>query len=153
MGKITKRNFSSKDFEDMKIKLTERFGKEANDNDIIWGLLNQKLIKSHSLHDQKMVHWEMARFLFEEGKNPNKMLKEVSKYQLRKFKDSGLKMKVRIDCAGSKNNSCKECQKLNDKIYTIKKALEDMPLPCKNCTYDTNKNGFSWCRCMWVAEI
>ena len=149
--KISHYGFNENHYRDEEKRLNQNF--KPNPKDIIWSLLNKLLLNSNSLDEQKMTYWEMARFLFEEGKDPNKMLKESNRCQLKKFQDSGLKIKVRIDCVGSQNNSCEKCQKQNNKIYTIEKALKEMPLPCESCTHDTSKNGFSWCRCMWVAEL
>ena len=50
-------------------------------------------------------------------------------------------------------NSCEACRKLDGKVFTIEKALEEMPIPVIECTtnmYDKNR-GF--CRCCYIVVI
>lgn len=145
---ITENDFLKKQEE-----LTKKLKSKAKNSDVVWDLLNQQLLRAQSIHERKIVYLNMARFLYEEGKNPYDFLKEVAKCDLLRFKESGLKIKVKINSCGSQNNSCKECQILDGKVFTIDDALREMPIPNKKCTYDKNKGGFPWCRCLWSVEI
>ena len=146
-------NFGIKDndFINKRIELSKTFGKEAKSTDVIWGLFNELILKTKDLNSLKMIYYEMALFLNKEGKDCFSVLQQSAKMELMKFKQEGFVKKVRILTAGE--DSCEACRRLENKVFTIKEALEKMPIPCKDCTrklYD-EKRGF--CRCCYVAEV
>jgi len=151
LKKISYLGITTNDFLEQQRVLTKRFNLKARGTDVIWGLLNQQISIKRDMSSRKIIYFEMARFIYEEGKNPYELLKEASKCELLKYKESGVVSKVKINSCG--DLSCKECQKLNGKTYLVEKALEEMPVPCKDCDNDKNKNGFPWCRCRWVGEL
>jgi len=140
----------NKQFEKEKKKLSKRFNKEASDIDTLWSLFNLLLIKyAGDYHTSKMIYYEMALFLDDEGRNSIQMGEASRKMELTGLKQQGIK-KVKI-CASK--NGCKECQKQNEKTYLIDDALEKMPLPIKKCTHHLHNDKFGFCRCCWLGVI
>jgi hypothetical protein len=142
--------FNAEDYTKMKEQLKKQFGHDPSPRDVVWGIFNRKIMESKSYQEIKYIYNNMARFLFEEGKDHYNLLKKSNECNLLHFKKTKLIAKVIIDAIP---NSCKECQKLNGNIYTIKEALEKMPIPCKECNHDNNEGGFGWCRCMWQPHF
>jgi len=139
-------NITNKQFEKEKKEISKRFKKEASDGDVIWSLFN-KLVSNHINDFAKLSHiyFEMALFMKEEGKNPYDMKCQSTKMQLLDFKQRGVKKVRWVASHGSR--TCKKCERLNNKIYSIEKALKEIHLPLKDC-----KNLEDGCRCMWVAS-
>lgn len=95
---------------------------EANKIDVEWNRRNQ------SARDKKRI--EIAE-----------SLQKSRKGSLLGYKSMGVKT-VRILSAG--NSSCSKCSELNGKIFTIDEALEQMPIPVRNCD-----NVYGYCRCLY----
>ena len=77
-------------------------------------------------------------------------LKQASYFQLIELKQSRLAPEVEImGC----DNACPACQDLIGRIYTIDQALEQMPLPCANCTTSTFHGLPGYCRCSWAVAV
>jgi hypothetical protein len=133
-------------------KLSKKFGKTASENDAIWSIFNQLLIKNiNNLYKTKTLYFEMGLFLDFEGKNPNQMLEQSHRIELLELKEKGHIKRVKVLTAGKA--SCKDCQKLVGKIFDINDALEKMPLPVKNCSHYNYNKKFGWCRCLWIPVI
>ena len=140
---------TEKDFRIHKDKLSKRFGREASDRDVIWSLFNQLLTKIKDLHSLKMIYFEMALFLNEEGKDCFAVRQQSVKMELLRYKQEAHAKKIRIGIA---KDSCEVCQRLGNKVFTIEEALEKMPIPCKECTHKLYDKKRGWCRCFYVAE-
>lgn len=99
------------------------------------------------LSDKKMLYHSMAVALEAEGnENFIQYLKESYRCELLYLKENSVK-KVRISGA----MDFPVCRKMNDKVFTINAALEQMPLPnprCKN--YRNSDTGF--CMCIYSPE-
>lgn len=81
--------------------------------------------------------------------------KDSEKYAhstLRRYQKSGVK-RVKISSAGEA--SCPACREQSGKVYLIEDALKEMPIPCKNCTFDLHggRTSIGWCRCVYIAEL
>jgi hypothetical protein len=131
-------------------ELSKNFKKEAPMGDVFWGVFNGLILKfAHDLHTQKMIHYSMALFLNDEGKDPYHSLWASAHDGLLYLKERGEHLgykKVKI----LSTKGCEYCEKMGGKIYTIEKALKEMPIPAKRCTHKLNgKRGF--CRCIWVS--
>ncbi len=55
-------------------------------------------------------------------------------------------LKVEVSSA---DNSCENCKKQNGKIYLIRDAIRNNPLPCKDC----NNEKYGYCRCTYLPVI
>ena len=51
------------------------------------------------------------------------------------------------------DQSCKNCRRLENKIFKISDALKLMPLPCKDCTYPLYDEDKGFCRCSYSPKI
>ena len=103
------------------------------------------------LHKRKMEHYEKAIELSQKGKDPLRELRLASKMALLNYKKAGFKKVRWVASYGSR--TCKKCTSLNGKIYSIEKALKDMPLPLKDCKNFMNSPKYGFCRCCWVPVI
>ena len=151
LSNLEQYGITKNDFVIRKDKLSKKFAQEASDRDVIWSIFNELLTKIRDLHSLKMIYYEMALFLNEEGKDCFTVLQQSAKMELMKFKQEGFFKKVRILTAGE--DSCEACQRLKDTVFTIEEALEKMPIPCKECTHKLYDEKRGFCRCCYVAEI
>ena len=139
------------DFEIAKAQLYEKLKQEPSTQDVIWSLFHQLIEKNkNDFYKLKMIYYEMALYLNEQGKDCSTELQLSHKMQLMMYKKVGIKIVKILTCG---TGSCEQCRLLQDTSYTIKEALEKMPIPPKNCTnkmYDENQ-GF--CRCCYVASF
>jgi hypothetical protein len=146
---------SDNDFESHREMLRERFGQEPGDGDVVWSLFHKALdgsMKSGDLQELKVLYFEMALFLYQEGREFFHLLEQSRKMQLTEYKKGGWVEKVSIITAG--DASCEACQKLDGKVFTVDEALDQMPIPCKECTFDFRGTGQSgWCRCLYGAVV
>jgi len=137
----------------MEEELTKKFGFEPNSRDIIWSYYNKLVSKNAGNYQNlKSLYYSMALMLNKEKKDCFHLLQLAQKMELLDYEKSGFIKKVVIRTAGE-GNACDNCLKLHNKTFTIKDALEKMPLPNKDCThvlYDENR-GF--CRCIYVSGI
>lgn len=130
--------------------LAERFGKEPGVHDIVWSIFNELLLRTTDFQDQKSLHYSMALFLADEGRDPYRMLQQASRAELMHYKNSGAIDKVKILASG---NGCAECESLGGTILDIDQALNEMPIPNKECTYKSFSKKHSFCRCCYVAHF
>lgn len=130
-------------------QLAKKFGKEPSENDVIWSLFNQSITKTGVLQNLKMIYYDMALFLNEEGRNFFHILQQSRKMELMYYKKMGIK-RVQIRTA---SNSCDYCKQLTDSIFTIDDAFTNMPIPCSECTYVLKKGKSGFCRCCYVAYV
>jgi len=142
---------SEKEIEQQRNILKTRFGSEPSARDIAWGALNNRLLRESDLHMHKMITFALAQIAYENGEPFIHLLKQVSKYELLRYKqqfiDSGLdSVKIAGGC-------CPACDADNGRVYTIKEALEIMPIPHSNCSYSYNNLRPGWCTCRWVASF
>ena len=145
LKKLKEYGFTEKDFNSSKKELTKQFGKEAPDSDVIWGLFNKAILKNiNNYFELSGIYSDMASFLELENRSKADILgfqQEAHKAKLFHYKRLG-KDKVRCVATLGSQHLCKECEKLNGKIFTIEESLKNMPIPnkCKN----------KLCRCCYV---
>lgn len=120
-----------------------KYGIENNNNDVVWSLFNELLIKNANKVDKlRMIYYTMAVLLHQEGKDNFKLLQLNAKATLDSFQLSNLEFKVQIvGCS----DSCEACKKLNGKIISMEEAYL-LPIPCRECTH---RIGF--CRCFYCS--
>jgi len=126
-------------------ELGRKFGKPPTPRDVVWGVLNDRLVTSLGRGDwgeAKMIYFEQALILHKEGRDFFRLLQEGKRCELRSYQSQGVK---RVEVLAG---SCEKCKHLNGKVFTIKEALDTMPIPVKECE---NQNG--WCRCDWLPII
>lgn len=153
LNKLSAYGITEKDFNNYKDRLSKKFGFEASLRDVVRTILNDlilKISKKKDLHDLKMLYYEMALFLNDEGADSFRYLQEAAKLELMLLKKEGIIKKVSILSAG---DACPTCQKLDGKKFTVDKALNEMPIPVKNCTFKFDNDKPNFCRCSYLAEL
>ncbi len=133
----------------VKKDMTKSLGCEPNFIDVLKSTLEHYLgiIKTLSLHEKKMKYYSMAIIMNENNQESFSYLQQSAKMNLLSLKEHGYTEEVELS-----GGSCPSCQKLKGKILTIDEALEQMPIPNKNCShvlYD-EKRGF--CRCEYYPS-
>lgn len=146
---------SEKEFTQAKTALENELHQPTSTYDVIWKLANAKLLslmKRSEYQELSMMYWRMAYYAYEEDKSFIHLQQEANKCKLLEYRRRKIISKVTILTAG-KGNACEQCIKLEGKVYTIEKALKEMPIPHKNCTFGPNNNKVGWCRCSYNAII
>lgn len=147
MKRLNLYGLADEDFDLIKEKLSKRFNKDASDGDVIWGLFQKLATGTTDLQKLKGLYYEKALFLNDEGRDCFSQLQQSAKIELHYLKKDGSADKVEICSTGG----CKACKKLDGKIFTIKEALDKMPIPCRECSYKFRiKDNFGFCRCEYV---
>ncbi|MDH4208892.1 MAG: hypothetical protein OEV76_08455 [Anaerolineae bacterium] len=141
---------SEQDFDRQGETLRERFRQEPGDGDVIWSMFNEALhraMKGSDSQQLKMLYFDMALFLYEEGRAFFDILQQSRKMELTGFKEAGWAEKVFVITAG--DASCEVCQKLAGKVFKLDQALDEMPIPNKACTHALLPGKPGWCRCLY----
>lgn len=144
LRKFKQYGITENDFKKHQISIVGKTNSDSNDFDIIKSIYNEVISKNNDYHTLKMIHYQMALYLNEEGKNHFRILQEASRMELLNFKQRGVN-NVTIITAGEQ--SCQACQKQENKIFTIDDAIQKMPIPCKKCSYQLYKDRKGFCRC------
>lgn len=112
-------------------------------------LENEKFetVKKRDWHSVKMIALEQATFLEKEKKDSFTLRKEAAKYEIYENQEVCETLGCKLEILAGPD-SCDICKKQEGKTYSIKEALEKMPIPHKDCNH---KIGF--CRCCWVTDI
>lgn len=148
---LRKHRLSKKDYENVAKGLSQKWGKEPDQRDVLWGLLNTLIISRSNLQEKATIYGEMAHFLDEEGKDFSAVLQEHHRMVLLDLKQSGY-TKVKIKFSGKLPGiGCNACKAQNGDAYPIEQALAEMPLPCKDCdSILGGRKGF--CRCFYQCD-
>jgi len=115
--------------------------------------LNELIIKhANDYYILSRLYYELAFIANKEKKEFFHLLQKSMEMTLKDIQKDRVIEKVGIIAAGY-DDLCEECSKLDGKIFSIKEALKQMPIPNRNCTtsIDGGKRGF--CRCVYVAHI
>lgn len=136
-----------KRFDYYKKSKIKKLGYESNYIDLIKGIFEDQIKEIKDLHYKKMQYYSMAIIMNKNEQESFYYLQKSAKIYLQKLKKEGYTEEVELI-----GGSCSSCQKLKGKILTIDEALEQMPIPNKNCShvlYD-EKRGF--CRCEYYPS-
>ncbi|WP_041331004.1 hypothetical protein [Dehalococcoides mccartyi] len=114
--------------------------------DVAWGILNKKksnYIKKNDLQSASTITWQMARLRYEQGNEWFSLMQQSHQELLKSYYNERFYSKVQI-LSASNDTTCAKCKALNGKTYTIKEAIEKMPLPVEGC---------EWCRCTYMPIL
>ena len=142
-------------------KLSRQFGQVVQLGDVFWQIMNDRVReamkkpRTDAAQQLPIFYRQMACFLYEEGRDHLRLSQEAQKWVLMAWQDQMEKellardlLRVQVITCGEQ--SCEECKKLAEAKFTIEEALEQMPLPVKNCTHDPVKpSARGWCRCCY----
>lgn len=123
-------------------------GNKANYPDLtlsVAHVLLQKFMRSGRYKDNAQIYFRMARMYQQEGRDFIMLLEEGYRMELyvieKQMKELGFPYEIVIITRGL--DACPVCGEYKGKRFTLKQALEEMPLPVKGCT---NELG---CRCFY----
>jgi DNA-directed RNA polymerase subunit RPC12/RpoP len=151
LRKLSEYGITEEYFLEKKKTALEKSGYVSRDRDIIWGIFNELLLKNlDDFHKLKMINYQMAIFLNEEDRDCFPLLREAAKWELLQMKKHGIE---KVEILTGREKSCKACQKLDGKVFSIDDALEKTPIPCKDCTFKLFGKNKNFCRCMYVAKV
>jgi|Deesub1362A_J573_1020465.scaffolds.fasta_scaffold02704_6 hypothetical protein len=153
MENLKVHGLTSKDFWRKEKELVQKFGRRPSYRDVLWALYNEAITRTTDLRNLSLLYSGMAWFVCREGKDPFPLLQQSQKMDLL-YKQSHYgeihPLMVEISTCP---DACPECQKLNRTTYTIQEALEEMPLPNKNCSYKGHGQEYPFCRCQYLVYI
>jgi len=129
--------YSRKKFDKRKSDYTKKHGVTLNNRDAVWSILNDlldKYTKSSDLSKVQSVQFCMAKFLKEKEEDPYIQLREQGKTRLIQLKSDNCN-RVKICLSKRKNDPvpCEICRVLENKEYSVDRALAELPLPPQEC--------------------
>lgn len=138
---------TKKDFNNEKNRLSIGNKLEVNSVDVCLSLYDKLIQHTKDLSLLKLIYFEKAFLIYNIGGDFFEDLQMSAKMELTAYKQQGIKKVSVLTCG---NASCPECQKLSGKVYTIDKALEEKPVPCKACSFKLYEGRNGWCRCQYT---
>jgi predicted Zn-ribbon and HTH transcriptional regulator len=132
-----------KEFEQYKVDYYKKFGERYND--FLWSLYNSKLneeAKVQEFSHMGVLYYLMADIVKDKPAQYLDIMKRAKGMDIYNYTYSGVKLAIGTIPT---NDSCENCKKLSEKIFTIKEALKILPLPHENCTHPQG------CRCIYSA--
>jgi hypothetical protein len=138
--------FTEEEYRAVAEELAYKFKEPPSISDVVWGIISEKQLaamKKGNWGQLQFLYWHQARLLFETGQDFFLLRQESAKCELRRYQAMDLFSKVEIYTPG---DACSKCKALHGKIFTIKEALETMPIPVKDCEN-------IWCLCIYLPII
>ena len=134
---------------------TKKIGHVPKATDVVWQLMNDRVRETVDHHQLKMIYFQMALFLKEEGKDFLATKQESTRAELNGWQNAaekGLidwrKTRLRVITCGAA--SCNACRTLEGATFTYSEALNQMPIPVRDCTHDLTEGSHrGWCRCCY----
>jgi hypothetical protein len=139
------------DFELHRERLRTRFGQVSSDGDVVWSLFQDALercMKCGNVLELGTLYFDMARFLYDEERDFSIPLQQYQRMELLYYKQKGFTGKLQIHVRYS---CCETCRRLEGQTYTLDEAMEQMPIPCKECTFALHGGRPGWCRCQYTV--
>ena len=118
--------------------LTQDWGRGASAGDAAWRLLNELGVTTPDHHSRGMIYFQMARYLWEDGRDHLAMARESRKMELlnweKAVRNGLLHDSVRVVVITCGEMSCPACQTLAGREFTLKLALAQSPIPVPDPT-------------------
>ncbi|MCX6829583.1 MAG: hypothetical protein NT002_09925 [candidate division Zixibacteria bacterium] len=129
--------------------LANKMGKQPAENDIINEFIH--ITESRFTDPSKLliIYYSTARYMNEVGVDCFEMQQRGTRMELLNYKRNGV-MRVEII---SSNDCCDACGKWCGKKINVNRALELMPIPCKDCTNAVHADKPPFCRCCYAPVI
>jgi hypothetical protein len=116
-------------------------------------VLNQALLEAPDFHTRKMVYFQMARFLWEEGRDHLESARQCRQMQLAEWEERGREgwldlKRARFEVITAREVSCPACRALEGRRFTYDQLVTESPIPVPGCTNETGPgHSRGWCRC------
>jgi hypothetical protein len=147
-------DFDEAEAQEVRTELRRLGAQLREPNNAYWVLANRKLAEARDASDwdrMKTVYRQLARQLFEGGKEHFEAASAAHMYELRTFEPFGVGH-LEISTAGE--TSCLQCKSLRGRRVSLPEATDSMPLPVRNCSNQVKQKGsFGWCRCTYLAVM
>jgi len=138
--------FTEKGYRTTEEELTRNFkGVTPSISDVVWSIITKNQLaaaKKGDWQQLKMLYWSQAKLLHDLGKDCFRLLQETAKCELHAYEAMGAK---KVEILTPPKTTCSKCQSLNGKVFTIKEALEVMPIPVKDCE-------IGLCQCIYLSK-
>lgn len=135
--------------------LTKEFSRPPSPSDVVWRLMNAAASKTTNVQQLRLLYWQMAEFLWEEGRDHVHTAREAVRMGMAGWEqaaDQGLIdwSRTRLVVITAREHSCEACRMLEGVTFTYHEACTQMPLPVANCTHGVSRSGQpGWCRCVY----
>lgn len=96
------------------------------------------------------VSRDRALSFYRQGRDFLPALQEIARRDLMRYKLSGIAERVEILAS---QDSCQSCLQLTGRVLMVDEALEQMPIPNKQCTFELSKGKPGWCRCIYLPTL
>jgi len=149
-------------FERQKMELTEQLGQAPTPADVLWTILQRWVEGSRATGDLETLenaYHQMATFLYGEGRDFFAALGESHRAGLMVAREQGFReveirarRRLDIDTKTFVNVACAVCVEWQGRVLTIDDALEQMPLPNRQCTHEEIVGAPGWCQCLYLPR-
>jgi len=143
---------------DAREQLSRTWGRAASAADAAWRVLNEVIVEMPDFHGRGMVYFQMARFLWEEGRDHLQVARQGRRMRLAHWKhaeDLGLLdlKRARLGIVTARDASCPACRALEGAQFSYLEAAERNPIPVAECTHEAGPGRTrGWCRCDYVLH-
>lgn len=138
-------DFDEDEVHKVRSELRRLGGQIREPNDIYWVLANRKLAEARDTSDwdaMKTIYRQLARRLFESGREHFEAASAAHMYEFRAFAPFGIGQ-LEISTAGE--TSCLQWKSLRGRHVSLSEATDSMPLPVRNCSNQVKRRGsFGW---------
>lgn len=135
--------------------LSREFGRPPSAAEAAWRVMNELVDECDDHHARGMLYFEMARFVWQEGRDHLQAARECRRMQLANWKqaaNSGFLdlRRARLSVITAGKASCPACRALESVEFTHQEALANMPIPVPGCTNEISpERSRGWCRCTY----
>lgn len=133
--------------------LSRQWGRRASAADAAWRVLNEVVLEAPDYHTRKIISFQMARFLWEEGRDHLEIARQSRQMQLADWKSSAEEgwldlRQARVEVITAGEASCPACRALQGARFTYDEAVKENPIPVAECTHEAGSGHVrGWCRC------
>jgi hypothetical protein len=120
--------------------------------DIVWGVLNQRLLRAQTTSEQRSLSLTMATWLRHEHKPNAHILRVFHQLDCRTYADAGV-TRVRVNGGFP---DCRASRMLHGQQFSIADAIRKSPIPHTDCERDKDPDSPSspaYCACCLTAVI
>ena len=132
---------------------------DRDERDKKWATLNRQVrqaYESSDFHSASMAHFQQALLLFEEGRIDHHPSAQLSRQdEVRYHRGNAVNLgytKVQVVSQG--DAACPACHALDGREYTFDQAIDQMPIPVRECETQADKNPHGgWCGCSYSPVL
>jgi hypothetical protein len=144
MRELRKFGITEDDFFRRKGIMTDEEG-AASDGDVILALFDDLIDHSFGHGELADAYDSLSRFLYNAGMDPFEARKKWAHEQLLNWQKSQVCHNVSIE---SPDHACDESKQFAGKKFTIREAIDKLPIPCAECTFKRHPDEkYVWCCC------